>query len=737
MPRPISFFIVALVAFSHLVQADDAAIKAELQATFAEMSKAVLAADATAYLAHIDPEQKRLVVEQRHWIEALSKHKPAEFSLSLGDGATFSETSVQAPLIWSWRFENGVPDNWGMSAKGRTVTFPTVEFIKRDGHWLYRGESWKEIFGPEGVCSVRFLPGSEKVAEDVLKAFPASKAHVDAEFANPVKEMQNIELFQSMDHLKATVYLSMPDAVLGGWSEPGESIKFMDTYTKGVPGWTAAFAHEYAHVATWELGTIQHALPWWAEEGIAELCACEFRPGYLIKLDKSYRELAAADQLQNWPDISDYFSTKPNLKRLAYTQGNHMAWYITGRFKKEGRNTWVRAMAGGKTLEEATKQALGITFEQLDKDWRASLKAPAPAPEPEGLRAQLDQLLRDMSAAAATADQPGYLSHISPADAVFFKEQQNWARDLGRIAPEHVEITLGDKPISLEPDGAAVADMVTKWRMPKGKDRTLAYPARFVRGELGWLYAGERWNVLEGDHCKVFYEDEALKPVAESVAAVLPEIRSHVNEGFELADDKAVTERVQQVKLYTSMKHLQHSIYLSYTDGLGGWNEPDEAIKILANPRSSKGTLKILLGHEYGHVATFCMGPKATDMPWWILEGVAELSAEEYSRDGDRVDRTVKRWAKNDGLVAWNDLADFHGEALKHQQNVYTQGHHMVSFVSATFERRGRNAWLRALAQGSTLEDATKSALGLSFDELDKKWRASIAPSKEEEKHAE
>ena len=34
---------------------------------------------------------------------------------------------------------------------------------------------------------------------------------------------------------------------------------------------------------------------------------------------------------------------------------------------------------------------------------------------------------------------------------------------------------------------------------------------------------------------------------------------------------------------------------------------------------------------------------------------------------------------------------------------------------------------LTAMANGAKLEDATKSALGLTFDELDKKWRASIA----------
>ena len=127
-------------------------------------------------------------------------------------------------------------------------------------------------------------------------------------------------------------------------------------------------------------------------------------------------------------------------------------------------------------------------------------------------------------------------------------------------------------------------------------------------------------------------------------------------------------------------------------------------------------------------VATFELGPKATDMPWWILEGVAELSAEAYSHDEKSVDRMVRRWAANDGLVEWDRLADFHGEATEHMGQVYNQGHHMVSYISTRFGRAGRNRWLRTLAQGAALDDATSASLGLSFAQLDKDWRDSLKP---------
>jgi hypothetical protein len=133
-----------------------------------------------------------------------------------------------------------------------------------------------------------------------------------------------------------------------------------------------------------------------------------------------------------------------------------------------------------------------------------------------------------------------------------------------------------------------------------------------------------------------------------------------------------------------------------------------------------------LLAHEYGHCATFEYGPKTSDMPWWVLEGVAELSAEEFSRSKERVEMQVARWARRGELAPWDEMADFHKCPEKWQPQVYGQGHHILGYISDTWGRSGRNKWLKLMANGKSLDDATKEALGLSFAELDKKWRATL-----------
>jgi hypothetical protein len=310
-------------------------------------------------------------------------------------------------------------------------------------------------------------------------------------------------------------------------------------------------------------------------------------------------------------------------------------------------------------------------------------------------------------------------------------EQTNWFKDIGRSPPERLAFTLDDDP-ELSADGkSATAKVRTTWRMPKAGERFVSLPTKFVKSEGAWLYAGEDWKVKEGGSVRVLYIGSGLEDVAAKVIEILPDIRSHVHEGFELTENKHITERIQEVKLYPTMKHLQYSIYPSYKDALGGWNEPGESIKILARAGTPPSALKILLSHEYGHVATFELGPKANDMPWWILEGVAELASANYTTGNSRgAIRRVKRWKDDGDLIEWHRLADFRGEATEHAAHVYTQGHHMLYYISDRFGRTRRNDWMRAMATGDTLDGATQKVLGLSFEQLDKDWLASIdAPS--------
>lgn len=348
------------------------------------------------------------------------------------------------------------------------------------------------------------------------------------------------------------------------------------------------------------------------------------------------------------------------------------------------------------------------------------------------LRAELNTLLTDMAKHIVAVDVDAYLAHIDPRDVPFVNEQKYFAKDLFKKPAAEITYTLGEElrmPEKLHlPGGPSVveADLTIEWSMLKpdgtaGKARKVSFDARFSKVGGAWKYSGEAWERYEAEGVIVLFWPGS-EELAKGVAEVFPEIKHKVEEGFNLTVPHA-----QEIKLFNSMRHLQHSICLSYTDGLGGWNEPGEPIKQLAHKGQTGESSKVVLAHEFGHACTFELGPTSNSMPWWILEGVAELSAEQFSKSAERNDRDVRSMSQAGKIPEWKALADFGDVSKENYGKVYTLGHHMLGYISERFGRKGRIAWLKALSTGSNLDQATRSALGISFDQLDTDWRAEIA----------
>lgn len=339
------------------------------------------------------------------------------------------------------------------------------------------------------------------------------------------------------------------------------------------------------------------------------------------------------------------------------------------------------------------------------------------------VREQIESVLSAMAAAAIAGDQQAYLVRIAEHDEVFLTEQRAWAADLDAHPPELLEFTLSEAP-NVKGD-VAVANLRIRWAMEGVRPRQVAFPARFVLAGDEWRYAGEDWKVVDGDRVKVMFLGDS-EQAARAAATSLPEIRERVTADFGLGEDEHFAAHVQQIKLYTSMAHLQQSIYLSYSTPLSGWNEPGESIKLLGGPDMGRRSMRNVLAHEFGHVASFQLGPRATDMPWWILEGVAELVAEPWAGNGERTDRTVRQWARTGRLREWEELADFRGEAMNHVGHVYRQGHQMLRFITSRYGPESRNRWMALMALGGTLDEATREVMGIEFRELDALWRAHL-----------
>lgn len=354
----------------------------------------------------------------------------------------------------------------------------------------------------------------------------------------------------------------------------------------------------------------------------------------------------------------------------------------------------------------------------------ASVPLPSDAMESRRVRSVVGAMQ-----SAIERDDPGaYMAQINPSDPVLITEHRAWFADLDVSPVNELHIELDEtEPVMLNEDGSVIAQLRITWQVPSEEEtRRYDMPARFEPiGTPGgqWHFAGRAWDIAMLDSPGVrIYCDEAHAAIAQLARERVPVLRDAI--ALDMGIDPSGGDLHEVVvKIYPKMRELQASIYPSYTAGISGWNEPGESIKILGRDEMEQDRLDPLLAHELGHAVSFEYGPVINNAPWWSLEGVAEVAAGLFRDSWDRKHRRIAKLAQSDNLRRWEQLADFKGEAVQHGMHVYLQGWSMVDFIDRTYGKDARNAWFTRLGHGDTLEKASQSALGISFDQLDAEWR--------------
>ncbi len=341
------------------------------------------------------------------------------------------------------------------------------------------------------------------------------------------------------------------------------------------------------------------------------------------------------------------------------------------------------------------------------------------------LKDDIESTLAGMAETALAADIDAYLGHVWQGEPTLAQEQWAWAIDLERIAPTVLRYEIIDGLDVV--DDEVHADVRITWNTENwtGADRVIEVPMRFVEQDGQWLYAGRQWSELDGDGVRVLYAD-GLGESAVRALDVWPGIKEMVESGF-----NRTLEEPLVIKMYTSMPELQFSIFASYVEPLGGWNEPMESIKLVGTS-FSESHLKGVLGHEYGHALTFSIAPhdvaveRAHAVPWWVHEGIAELATQNYVPNRGRTQRAVEHWHRSNNLQQWENLTDFYTVDTSHYGHVYIQGRHMVSYINETFGQEARIGWIESMMMGASLEEASEQTLGKAWSEVDADWRASV-----------
>ncbi len=334
------------------------------------MQDAAGRADSGAYMRWVDSTDPVFAEEQRKWARDLRVH-PVErvvFQADLARVAVVAADSWAVPLTIRWVLP-------GESVE-RTVSFDAAfrPLGLPGGVWLFGGPVWEEHAGE----NVRLLttPGdrdASEMAEYLADHVGSFRGAIETELGETLSADPTIKIYPDMRALQASIGLGYTSP-LGGWNEPGESIKLLSRAGFVGPRLDATVAHELGHAVSFEWGDAIIDAPWWSLEGIAEVAADPFRDERFGSAEDAAARLAREGRLEDFARLSDFRGEAMRYGRQVYVQGRSMVRFIGERFGREARNDWFRAMGRGDSLEDATRDVLGVTFERLDRDWRESLR---------------------------------------------------------------------------------------------------------------------------------------------------------------------------------------------------------------------------------------------------------------------------------------------------------------------------------------------------------------------------
>ena len=253
--------------------------------------------------------------------------------------------------------------------------------------------------------------------------------------------------------------------------------------------------------------------------------------------------------------------------------------------------------------------------------------------EQDELAAQrVRKVLMAINDAIDREDVGAYMLQVDVSEPTFLIEQRAWITDAIDHGYENLGYSfLGGMGASQRSKSEIWAMVGIRWSEEfDGKPWDRVYLARFVSANAGtdvWTFAGPAWShdLVDGrSDIRVLAGEHQLELV-ERVLNLAPEIVRRTERVMEQELDQQLV-----VKIYNKMNELQASISPAYKNPLTGWNEPGESIKILSMDSISDSRLSSLLAHEIGHAVSFEYGPEINNAPWWSLEGIAELVADEY-----------------------------------------------------------------------------------------------------------
>lgn len=278
--------------------------------------------------------------------------------LDLDDGSLPPGLDVE----YRWRLED---------AEGAVLETAPRTFLWKDDRF-----AWQTLAGERAV--VHTYAGDDALGQAVLDTAQRTLARLEAAYDARLPDPVRIWVYASPDDFAGTMRANAEPWIAGA-SYPAYGLVLAVLPDSESTELGRVIPHEIGHIVL-DAATRNpfNEPPVWLDEGLA-VHAQEVS-------DPTFRDLvlaaAAEDRLESLRVLNSQFPYDADGALLGYAQSESIIRFILAEYGEEGLTRLIAVHRDGVTPDEAVQRALGLSLDELDARWRASLAAEAAANPP-------------------------------------------------------------------------------------------------------------------------------------------------------------------------------------------------------------------------------------------------------------------------------------------------------------------------------------------------------------------
>jgi hypothetical protein len=245
---------------------------------------------------------------------------------------------------------------------GGTTSSPTYHFTYLDNRF-----NWQELIGDP--FKIYWYEGEINLAQDVLDAaLQGQTKTLDLLQQPPGGDPIVIFIYDSAEDLQSSLAF-IGQTWVSGYADParGSIVVALPAEISRPLEIQRLIPHEVAHILLYRfMGAEFSYLPAWLNEGIASQMEIYSLPEYDLALQRAHE----GGDLIPLTHLCQAFPADEELALLAYAQSDSLVEYIRRTYGTQGLQSLIYAYDQGVSCERGVEISLGMTLDELEKDWR-------------------------------------------------------------------------------------------------------------------------------------------------------------------------------------------------------------------------------------------------------------------------------------------------------------------------------------------------------------------------------